>query len=831
MNIPKKEICKVFKFGGSSLADTACFVRVSKIILDSYYANEKHRHGIIVSAMGGFTDLLIKISENRSASSLHTSIEYKSIMERVFLISNELLDEEESKKYIQLVTDDFIKIQNILDLAYDNDKVQIQNQSNIIAGFGELWSAQLLNKYLNKLLDSNKSTFVDSRKTLFLSEKNIGDSINWIKSKDKFNSLITSSPSNIYVVTGFIASEHDGTPTNLGRNGSDYSAAIFASLFDAKELVIWTDVDGVLSADPNKVKSARLISNLSYNEAMELAYFGAKVIHPKTFSPLVDQEIPIYIKNTFSPNNRGTKISSKVDANREIKGITVIESMALINVEGTGMLGVPGTADKLFASLKDEKISVSLISQASSEHSICIAIAESLTELAFKQISNAFSEEINSGLITDIDITNNLSVLAVVGDNMAGQHGIAGKFFSTLGKSCINVRAIAQGSSERNISAVIDTANIDQALNDLHAVFFGPACSLSIGLIGPGLVGNELLNQINDNLVARQEIFGSDISVKGIASSKVMLLSDDNLNTTDWVDCQKDKPLDLDIEQFSMHIKNSSINGHALIIDCTSSDLIAAKYKEWLEQEINVITPNKKAFSSDQTYYQAIKTQIQEGEALCLYETTVAAGLPVIGTIQNLIATGDVIHSIEGIFSGTLAYLFNVYDGTKPFSQIVIEAKESGYTEPDPRDDLGGMDVARKLTILSREIGRKIEINNLSIESLFPDSLADIGVDEFLEKFADFDAAMQERYLAARNKNMTLRYVASIGKDGDVFIGIKEFANDHAFSNIQLTDNIVKIQSDRYADNPMIIQGPGAGAGVTAAGISANIVDLVKSIK
>ena len=831
MNIPKKEICKVFKFGGSSLADTACFVRVSKIILDSYYANKEIRYGIIVSAMGGFTDLLIKLSENYSASSLSVSNEYRSIMDRISLISSELLDEEESNKYLKKVTEDFIEIQKILELSDGKDHSEVQGRSDIIAGFGELWSAQLLSAYLNKLISSNESNFIDSREILYLNEKNIGDSVDWIKSREKFSSLIASSPSSIYVITGFIASKYDGLPTNLGRNGSDYSAAIFASLFNAKELVIWTDVDGVLSADPNMVKSARLISNLSYNEAMELAYFGAKVIHPKTFSPLVDQEIPIYIKNTFSPNNRGTKISSKVDANREIKGITVIESMALINVEGTGMLGVPGTADKLFASLKDENISVSLISQASSEHSICIAIEESLTELAFKQINNAFSEEIDSGLISNIDITNNLSVLAVVGDNMVGQHGIAGKFFSTLGKSSINVRAIAQGSSERNISAVIDSADVEQALNDLHAIFFGQEYSLSIGLIGPGLVGSELLNQINNYLVARQDIFGLDISVKGIASSRVMLLNDGNLDITDWVDCQKEKPLDFDLEIFSSHIKNSSINGHALIIDCTSSDIIAAKYKEWLEQGINVITPNKKAFSSEQTYYQAIKTQIQKSESLCLYETTVAAGLPVIGTIQSLIATGDIIHSIEGIFSGTLAYLFNVYDGTKPFSQIVIEAKESGYTEPDPRDDLGGMDVARKLTILSREIGRKIEINDLSIESLFPDSLAKLSVDEFLERFSDFDAEMHERYLTAKNQNMTLRYVASIDKEGNVFIGIKEFANDHAFSNIQLTDNIVKIQSDRYADNPMIIQGPGAGAGVTAAGISANIVDLVKSIK
>ena len=369
---------------------------------------------------------------------LKSSSEYKSIIDRISIISNDLLDSTESEKYLQEISEDFIEIKKILDQSNNNKDAFIEGKGDIIAGYGELWSARLLNIYLNKLLASNKSNFIDSRQVLFLKESDTGDSIDWAKSKESFKSIDTSLRSKIYVITGFIASKEDGTPTNLGRNGSDYSAAIFASLFNAEELIIWTDVDGVLSADPNKVKNARLISNLSYNEAMELAYFGAKVIHPKTFGPLMNQSIPIYIRNTFSPGNRGTKISSNVDATREIKGITVIESIALINLEGTGMIGVPGTADKLFSSLKDENISVTLISQASSEHSICIAVPDSVSVLACDQINTAFSEEIKSGLISNIDITRNLSVLAVVGDNMVGQQGIAGKFFSTLGDSGIN---------------------------------------------------------------------------------------------------------------------------------------------------------------------------------------------------------------------------------------------------------------------------------------------------------------------------------------------------------------------------------------------------------
>jgi len=819
---------KVFKFGGTSLADTQCFVRVSKIILDCYYQEPALRHAIIVSALGGVTDLLTNISRNCNASNLLTSKEYHSINQRMSDLASDLLDQSVAEKFLAELSSDFDAISKLLDPDSTQDDC---HEGKVITGFGELWSARILSLYIEKLLDNKDAVHcIDSRKIIHLHSSELGEVVDWQKSSDCCKELIKPLNSNLLIITGFIASNESGFPTNLGRNGSDYSAAIFASLLEAQELIIWTDVDGVMSADPRKVDDAKVVSNLSYNEAMELAYFGAKVIHPKTLSPIMKQEIPMFIRNTFNPHADGSKISAETSFDKNIKGITVIDAMALINLEGTGLIGVPGTADKLFVSLKNEDISVTLISQASSEHSICIAVNEVVSDRAKEVIEGAFKDELAAGLITKIEITKGQSIIAVVGDKMAGQAGIAGQFFGILGQSNINIRAIAQGSSERNISAVIDSKNSLQALKKVHAVFFSNERTLTIGLIGPGLVGGELLDQINTHILSNANTLGINVQIKAIAKSKYMLLDKSFIDLNDWRERLNKDAVAFDLDVFEAHLKNNS-NDEILIIDCTSNEVIADKYTDWLRQKINVITPNKKGLSGDLNYYKDIKKAALKNKSYCFYETTVAAGLPVINTIQSMVETGDRIQSIEGIFSGTLAYLFNVFDGSKPFSRIVLEAKESGYTEPDPRDDLNGMDVARKLTILARESGRDLELSDLSIESLVPDALIDLSIDQFQEKLKDYDSEIQARYLNAKDNNLTLRYVASIDQNNDIFIGLKEFPLDHPFSNIQLTDNIVKIQSDRYADNPLIVQGPGAGAGVTAAGISADIINLIKLIK
>jgi aspartokinase/homoserine dehydrogenase 1 len=468
----KDRNCKIFKFGGSSLADTQCFVRVSKIILDNYYKEPNLRHVIVVSALGGFTDLLIDIAEQCNANNLYDSKEYKAINYRLTALVEDLLEDSVAREFLELFSNDINSIVKLLndDLIINNDDTDIEK---VIAGFGELWSAKILSLYIAKLLDSDDEVeFIDSRSIIYVKSSDLGAIVDWKKSNECYKKVVTKSQANILIITGFIASNEREQPTNLGRNGSDYSAAIFASLFGAQALVIWTDVDGVMSADPNKVPDAQVVSNLSYNEAMELAYFGAKVIHPKTLNPLMEQKIPVFIRNTFNPEFVGSKISAEKLINSNIKGITVIDSIALINLEGTGMIGVPGTADKLFVALKDENISVTLISQASSEHSICIAVDEHVSDIAKNVIENAFEAELNAGLISKIEATKGQSIIAVVGDEMTGQSGVAGQFFGTLGQAKINVRAIAQGSSERNISAVIESKDALRALNRVHAGFF-----------------------------------------------------------------------------------------------------------------------------------------------------------------------------------------------------------------------------------------------------------------------------------------------------------------------------------------------------------------------
>jgi aspartokinase/homoserine dehydrogenase 1 len=489
------------------------------------------------------------------------------------------------------------------------------------------------------------------------------------------------------------------------------------------------------------------------------------------------------------------------------------------------MIGVPGTADRLFASLKSAGVSVTLISQASSEHSICIAVPHDVAERARQTVTETFADELESGQIQRIDVTEAQSIVAVVGDGMAGTPGIAARFFGSLARAGINIRAIAQGSSERNISAVVNTDDAVKALRAAHSGFYLSAKTISIGLIGPGSVGKALLRQIEKQSEKLKQNFNIDLRVRAISRSRQMLLGDRRIDLADWEDEFESSAIAADLEAFEQHLKPDHLP-HAVIIDCTASEQVSSMYAEWLARGIHVITPNKKAFSGDYGYYQALQDAAEEGSSHFFYETTVGAALPVITTLCDLIYTGDEVRSIQGIFSGTLAYLFNVYDGSTPFSQIVRFAKDSGYTEPDPRDDLSGMDVARKLTILARELGQKIEIGDFPVTNLVPESLRDCSIDEFMERLPDYDAEMKALYEDATAKNKKLRYVVKLDAAGTASVGLEAVDESHPFCNINLTDNIVQFETERYSDNPLVIQGPGAGPEVTAAGVFADLLRL-----
>ena len=811
---------KIHKFGGSSLADAGCFRRVAGIVLGL----PGERIGVVVSAMGGMTDALLHLAALAERDDDKFLAELDTIGERYAGTARELLDADTLVAVLDAWSADANDVRDVLK-AISLVKSAPQRSRDVVAGYGEIWSARLLAAYLGQEAPQRGGSWVDARDVITVRATELGPAVIWNASLVKFGDVVAADFAGIAVMTGFIATDEEGLQTTLGRNGSDFSAAIFAALSDADELTIWSDVDGVMSADPGRVPEARVINELTYNEAMELAYFGTAVIHPQTMGPAIDKAIPVCIRNSHNPSHPGSRIAAIADGGETIKGITAIGGMALLNLEGAGMIGVPGTADRMFGALKDAGVSVTLISQASSEHSICIAVPEDISERAHDVVRDAFAEELESGQIQNVDVTNGQSIIAVVGDGMAGTPGIAARFFGTLGRAGVNVRAIAQGSSERNISAVVDSDEVTRALRAAHSGFYLSHKTISVGLIGPGIVGKALLRQLDKQAERLFEEFNLDLRVRAIARSQKMLLGDRRIDLGSWEDDFESAAVETDLEVFEAHL-NADHLPHAVIIDCTASEHIAAQYAGWLSRGIHVITPNKKAFSGDLGYYRGLQAAADEGSSHYFYETTVGAALPIISTLCDLIYTGDNVHSVRGIFSGTLAYLFNVYDGTTPFSEIVRAAKENGFTEPDPRDDLSGMDVARKLTILARELGLEIGIGDFPVHSLVPEALRDCSIEEFLERLPDFDSEVEALYRKAVADSKQLRYVATLDAEGNAGVGLEAVDEVHPFCNINLTDNIVQFVSDRYAENPLVVQGPGAGPEVTAGGVFSDLLRL-----
>jgi len=810
----------VHKFGGTSVHDAQCFAKVADII----ESQPQGRVAVVLSAAKGVTDVLLGLVSLAEKQDPAVARQLAALRERHQIIAETLLDKAGAAAWLARFDQDRADLEGVLHTT-SLMRSAAQNVRDMVAGYGELWSTSLFSAYLARRNGKRPLRWLDARDVVVVEWDQLGPVVDWEASRARLTQSGAGEFNGTLIIPGFVARNPLGVQTTLGRNGSDFSASIFGALLDAAEIHIWTDVDGVLSADPRRVPNAQVIDQLSYNEAMELAYFGAKVIHPQTMAPAIGRAIPIWIRNTFAPQNPCTLICAHPSSELTVKGITTIEDVALVNIEGAGMIGVPGTAHRLFGALREESISVILISQGSSEHSICCAIPAAQAERAENVVRAAFTRELAEGQIQSVETSRDLTILAVVGDGMAGTPGVSAKVFDALGKAAVNVRAIAQGASERNISVVVDGRQATRALRATHASFYLSPNTLSIGVIGPGTVGRVLLDQLASQQARLAREFKLDLRVRGIMASRGMCLSDRGVNLAQWKQEFETGKAPADLGRFVEHVQVDYLP-HTVIIDCTADEAVAKHYAAWLAAGIHVVTPNKKANSASMEYYQSLKAARRTGGSHYLYEGTVGAGLPVIQTLRDLRETGDEINSIEGIFSGTLAYLFNVYDGSVPFSAIVREAKQRGYTEPDPRDDLSGTDVARKLIILAREMGLQLELGDVKVESLVPRDLEAGSIDEFLGGLTRYDAAMLKRYQAARDSGKVLRFVGRITAKGEATVGVVELDARHAFANIALTDNVVRFATARYNNNPLIVQGPGAGPEVTAGGVFADLLRL-----
>jgi aspartokinase/homoserine dehydrogenase 1 len=811
----------VLKFGGSSLATPERIREVARIMLGAVNGTPPI---VVVSAFQGVTNLLLdcaRLAERRDPECEQT---YDRIAARHRSALDNLLDRNQRSQVRPLVDEQLAELRDAL------HGIRLLGHCppaalDVAASFGERLSALIVSAYLNRF---RRARFVDARRFVTTDEQFTRANVIFPKTnsaaQEYFASLWRECRRAVPVVTGFIGSTEDGRTTTIGRNGSDYTAAIIGGAIGASKIEIWTDVDGVLSADPKAVSAAFVLPQMTYDEAMEMSSFGAKVLHAGAIGPAVAKSIPIVIKNSFNPSARGTLISSKpTNGYRLAKGISSVGDLTLLTLQRRGPIGVRGTAERLFRALAAHGVTV-LMSQASSDHTVCFAVNTGEAATAAQAVAQEFRLELHHGLAA-LDQKADQAIIAVVGDGMKGRPDVAGKVFGVLGRHNINISAIAHGASERNISCVVDASQQSRAVNVIHQRFFETRKSLALVVVGLGNIGGAMLRQLGERQPSLLEQ-GFDARVIAVANSKRFVIKRDGISLGRWREELDASTRRMDPDTLAQEIASLAL-GNAALVDCTADPSIVDAYPAFIKANLHIITPNKRANVLPWRRYAALRELLAAHQKQFLYETNVGAGLPIMSTLRDLIAGGDVITKVEGIVSGTLSYLFNTFDGTVPFSTLVRDAHRMGYTEPDPREDLNGQDVARKLLILARHTGSKMDLEQVSVDSLVPRCLTDGPFSpQFFSSYAAHDAEMGQRLQRAQARGAVLRYVGTLDR-GRARAEIREFPRDHPFATTKGSDNIIAFTTNRYPRTPLVVQGPGAGVEVTAMGVVSDIFRLL----
>jgi bifunctional aspartokinase / homoserine dehydrogenase 1 len=805
---------RVLKFGGTSVGSAEAIKRVKEIV-----SSIDEQAVVVVSAVGGVTDRLINAARAAGSGEGICFEQLDSIIDTHKQIIDTLFTGDEKTRVEKLVEPDLEELRIIMKGVFLIRELSRKSFESL-SGIGERISSKIIAQYLG-------ATWFDSRSYI---KTNYEFGRNQVISNETTNLLcnIKGQLSKLNLFPGFISSNNKNENTTLGRGGSDYTAALLAAAFDADMLEIWTDVDGFMTADPRVISRAYCIDKLSYAEAMELSHFGAKVIYPPTILPVYQKNIPIKIKNTFNPQAPGTLINKdkEVISNRQIKGISSIKGVSLLTVQGIGMVGVTGISMRMFTSLAAKDINVILISQASSENSISIVIDTEQTETAKSAIEHEFRREIAHKQISNVIVDDQMAVVAIVGENMKHTTGIAGLLFNSVGKNGINIFAIAQGASELNISFVIKEKDIRKTINVIHESFFLSDYSrLNVFIAGKGTVGSKLLNKINNQLEKLKTDNRLRIRLTGVAGSKSMILEREGLNPALVVKQLETEGEAGTIADFRDKIIEMNV-ANSVFVDCTASEEVASIYQSLIDANISVVTANKIASSSSFEAYNKLKTTAREKGVKFFFETNVGAGLPIIAPINDLVRSGDKIIRLEAVVSGTLNFIVNTLSADKPLSQVITEAKEKGFSEPDPRVDLSGTDVVRKLLILARESGYKLEKEDVEVEPFVPAEYLNMPtLGAFMENVKNLDAEFEERRVKLSSEGKRLRYAARL-HNGKAKVGLVEVGHNHPFYDLEGSNNIVLIWSENYFEHPMQIKGYGAGADVTAAGVFADIIKV-----